>query len=180
MKTNKDLEQELVQAGASAEEASVLTKLAAQLRHVYTPPPKFIVRRRTSWEKLALAGGISAVTFLFAGGGVVAMAQASQPGSTLYPVERFSEKVAERLHPSFTNRVMMRRANEIDQLVSSNGSEDTVLDEVHEYNAAFAKARLDQATRDYCADHLSHAASLASGGEQAAIQEALKHLGYKG
>lgn len=179
MAKDSHLQEELLAAGASAEEVRELAGLAARLGRLSAPEP-FLPTLHAGWSwphaiGLAAASGMA---FFVIGGAMVAAAQTSQPGSALYPVKRASENVMMTMNPDYADSVMMHRADEIDVLAAAHSSQDMVMEQVSSYKEMAPKTHPDPATRDYCAEHLKHAASLTSGSEQRAIQDAMRGL-YK-
>lgn len=177
MAKRPNLHDELVTAGASAEEASELTRVARALRHLPTPEPFLpALRSGWSWPRVTGLAAAAAAAFFMIGGGMVSMAQTSRPGTALYPVKRASDQVIVNLDPAYAGHVMMQQAEDIDILAQAHGSADVVMNEVADYQQMAPRAKLDSATRGFCMWHLGHAARLTSGGEQRAIQSAMQPL----
>jgi hypothetical protein len=123
---------------------------------------------------LAAAGGLLAGLIL------VALAQTSFPGSRLYPLKRASETVALRAQPDYRGVLMMRRAQEVRELVSRKGSQHLVVTTLHDYvaDATAYKAQTSQnyAAFSYCQANLQQAETQAGGQERQAIAATLASL----
>lgn len=177
MAKRPNLHDELVTAGASSEEARELSRLARALRHLPTPEPFLpALRSGWSWPRVAGLAAAAAAAFFMIGGGMVAMAQTSRPGTALFPVKRASDRVIVNMDPAYAGHVMMQQAEDIDTLSQTHGSANVVMSEVADYQQMAPRSKLDSATRGFCMWHLSHAASLTSGGEHRAIQSAMQEL----
>lgn len=180
MAKKPSLQEELMEAGAAPEEAGELAKLAGNLGKLPAPRPLLpILRTGWGWPGVAGLTVATAAGCLIIGGAIMAAAQTSRPGAALYPVKRLSERMMVDMDPGYADMVMMQRADEIDSLASSHGSMDMVINEVQDYEQILDHAQVDEATRDYCALHLQHAASQTSGNEQQIIQTAVHRLSYE-
>jgi len=189
MDKQPNLEQELMLGGATAAEARELATLARrmpamrQLPVVQTPTNlrlgrrsarrRWWVRHTSHWALLAgvMSAGVTAVAV------VVVMAQMAIPGEALYSVKRASETVAVRLQPKFHDELMMRRADEVNQLVSRGSSPQTVSATLASYDQAVAHDPAGSyAARDYCAGMLKTAAAQADPATRAQIMQSLSLL----
>jgi len=182
--SSSKLKQELRDAGAAPGDATKLSQFATGLTRLQTGTPKLSdgIRwrpRRRVWSVLpavALAGAGG----LLAGLLLVALAQTSFPGSLLYPVKRASEAVALQTQPDYRGVLMMRRAQEVRELVSRNGSSDLVATTLHDYatDAIAYKAQTGQnyAAFRYCQANLQQAESQARGKERQQIAGTLAAL----
>lgn len=180
--TNTPLHQELEAAGAKPKDATQLTQLATGLTRLkaagpqlVTPKPSHRIWRWPVWPSVATAlGGV------VAGVVVVSLAQTSLPGNWLYPVKRASEAVAIQIQPDYRGVVMMRRAQEVRELVGQNGSPELVATTLHDYSteAIAYKAQTSQnyAAFRYCQSNLQQAAGQAQGSERQAITATLASL----
>ena len=178
---NSDLNQELQAAGAKPEDAAQLVALATGITRLKTTGPQLAPSRSSRqshfqwWPLLpAAAGG------LFAGLILVALAQTSFPGSWLYPVKRASETVALQTQPAYRGVVMMRRAQEVRELVTTNANPSLVTSTLHDY-ATDAVAYQAQSTENYaafryCQSNLQQAESQARGSERQEIAATLASL----
>ncbi|HUD11039.1 MAG TPA: hypothetical protein VMS08_01400, partial [Candidatus Saccharimonadia bacterium] len=126
----KQLEAELQQSGASAREAKELSKIARSLHHLssqepqlshetYSTIPKQPIRFRT---RRAFAIGLVAAGSITMGLAIASIAQTTLPGTFLYPVKQLTENVAVSIQPSYRGTLMMRRAEEVKQLVALHQS----------------------------------------------------------
>jgi hypothetical protein len=98
----------------------------------------------------------------------------------LYPLKRTSEAVALQAQPDFRGVLMMRRAQEVRELVGHNGSPDLVASTLHDYasDAVAYKAQTTQnyAAFRYCQANLQQAESQASGQERQQIASTLADI----
>lgn len=183
------LEQELREGGAGVAEARELAQLAArlpelrQLPLVATPPGlkvgRRFARRRQAWARsrwaLALAGTAAAAVLVT--GGVIAAAQSAIPGEALYPVKLETERVAVRFAPGMHDEIMMRRADEVNELVVHNARPAQVDATLAAYErAVVSDGSGSYAARDYCAGMLKTAAGQADPATRAKIMSSLSRL----
>lgn len=125
------LRSQLKADGATPKELEALAALAKTLPTVaprgLSPEAKrqiaeeIGITRVARVPKLVLSGvgGFAAIV-------VVVMSQSSLPGSPLYPVKRSSEKVREVVQPSYTNDVVEKRKEEIEELKTKSADEDRI------------------------------------------------------
>jgi hypothetical protein len=176
------LKQELQAAGAAPEDAARLTRLAAGLGRLKAQGPQLAVGHRPPqtgdrWWPALPTVGLAAAGGLLTGLVLVALAQTSFPGSWLYPVKRASEAVAVQAQPDYRAVLMMRRAQEVRELVAHNGSPRLVATTLHDYTVE-ATAYQAQSGRNYgafryCQTNLQQAETQAGGQERQAIAATL-------
>lgn len=185
-KFNNQLEKELLQAGASRTEAESLVALGGQLRAL-APEKQPTVRY---WEaggaylRRLLPSVVSGLACLLLGISLVIFAQASVPGQVLYGVKRASERAVTVIHPGYRENIMLRRAREVDALVTKNAPQQQVLASLTSYTAAahdylrHDSDNPDSQTpiRSYCKETLQLAAAKTSGAERTAITEVVALL----
>ena len=183
------LERELRAGGAGPDEARELARLAEklpglrQLPLVATPPGLAVGRRfarrrlglQRSRRTLALAATAAAAVLVT--GGLIAAAQSALPGTALYPVKRGTEQVAERFAPGMHDEVMMRRADEVNELVARHGRTAMIDATLASYEqAVVSDPNGSYAARDYCAGMLKSAAKQADPATRAKIMASLSRL----
>lgn len=177
MKKNKELQSELRLAGASDKEARELTQLASRLKKLQSPRTESAPqRKRSAWARLLPTTGVAVVALLL-GMSSVTLAQSSLPGSLLYPVKRLSENAAVTVDPSYRATLMMRRANEVEQLIGKRASTKQVLTMLGAYNVqASAYKSKNYAAFAYCKSNLQLAMADANSTEKQAITITLNSL----
>lgn len=169
------LRRELMDSGASVAEARELAQLAGRLHQLRAEPTA--TRSKPLWLRLAPASA-AAVVALVAGMSLTAFAQSSLPGSWLYPVKRISENTAVAVHPQYRATLMMRRADEVRQLVAKGSSGGRVEATLADYQqVAKAYKGTNYPAFEYCKTNLQQAEQGATAAEKQAIAGVLKTLG---
>ena len=183
------LEEELISAGATAAEAENLARLARRLPATRQLPlmqapaslleGKRIARRRglvRISSRVAMLVGSMATAAIVAAVVVVA-AQGAMPGDALYSTKRASEAVALRIDPGFHDQMMMRRADEINQLVASGSNNNLIAATLASYDQSVTHdPAASYAARDYCAGMLEHAAAHANPAMRSQILQSVAML----
>jgi len=172
------LRRELLGAGASAAEADELAGLAQRLSALGTVPERRPERRKAAARFGLLPAASVAVVALLVGMAVVAFAQASLPGSWLYPVKRVSENAVVAADPGYRATLMMRRADEVRQLVADDAKPGAVSATLGTYRAeAVAYKAENYPAFAYCRSNLQQAEKHAGAQEKQQIAAVLKTLG---
>jgi hypothetical protein len=170
----RSLSRELLQAGARDSETNRLVEVADQLRNLKKPGP--VYSRANPGRRLA-AFGVTAVFGILIGAGLVAYAQTSLPGSWLYSSKRLSEKVAVAFDPNYRATLMMRRSQEVKDLVGQKANQHVVLATLADYKTeATAYKSSNYAAFEYCKNNLEQAATVAPDPERTAIDGTLSSL----
>jgi hypothetical protein len=119
----------------------------------------------------------AAVVFLLIGMTSVASAQTSLPGNWLYPVKRLSENTAVKFNPNYRATLMMRRADEVKQLIGAQADSKQVIATLAAYDvqAASYKSKNYPAFA-YCKSNLEQAAAQANPVEKQHIATTLASL----
>ena len=170
----RTLHKELRQAGASLQEVTELSQLARQLPELNGLPAK---PKRSWWTRFKPVPIAAAIGGLVVGAVLIAVAQGSMPGSALYPVKRLSEQAAVAADPSYRATLMMRRSQEVKQLVNRRAGQGRVLATLANYRRAAAAYKTDNyAAFEYCKTNLAQAAAAAPPAERAAIDSTLHSL----
>lgn len=175
------LEKELRAAGANGKEAAQLSAIAGML-------PQLKTYKHIKDESLADWGGQHWILKLVTGSvlslalGVILIlaAQPVLPTSWLYPVQKFSDSVAIDVHPQYRATVMMKRAQQVNALVTVHADYGKVMTTLADYTD---QARVyetmphaNYAAFEFCKTNLKQAASLASPPVKQAIQISLQSL----
>jgi hypothetical protein len=135
-------------------------------------------KRPGGWRKL-IPIGLTSISGLALGMALVILAQTVSPGSWLYPVQKLSDSVAMSVDPSYRGTVMMKRAQEVKQLIASHASSNLVLATLADYQAeaaAYKSVPANYAVYEYCKSNLRQAAANAPSPEHQAIDNALLSL----
>lgn len=169
------LRRELRLAGADASEIDELTSVAMRLR-LLKPAAK---TRGKVWPG-ALKPALMASSGLLLGVIVVMLAQSAAPTSWLYPVQKLSDAVAVKAHPGYRGTVMMRRAQQVNELVADHASPKVIMSTLDSYDAEAAGYKAmsgaDYAAFDYCKTNLQQAAAAAPHSVRSAIDTSLESL----
>jgi len=169
------LRQELLGSGATIAEANELLQVAGKLRTLKAAPMAAI--RKPLWLRLLPTAAVAAIVLLI-GTSTMAFAQSSLPGSWLYPVKRLSENTAVAVDPGYRATLMMRRADEVRQLIAADASFDTVNATLAQYKVeAAAYKTANYSAFEYCKTNLQQAERSASPSEKQMIAGVLKGLG---
>lgn len=178
------LEQELRRAGATEIEADELTSLAARLRQlddIISPiASESTPSKRSAWRNILFPGsttlaGVALGMFL------VIIAQSVLPSSLLFPVQRLSDNVAITIRPDYRGLVMMRRAQQVKQLLAQHAATPVVMATLADYRQQAKAYRLTAASYpafEYCRHNLEQAAAIAPAQVRQAINSTLLTLDH--
>lgn len=173
---HQTLRQELHQAGAKSSEMDELVSVADQLRLLKTAPASSKSRR---WIK-PLRPALIALPVLALSLIIIMLAQSAMPTSWLYPVQKMSDAVAVKIHPEYRATVMMRRADQVNELVNSHASRQLILSTLDSYQAEAADYKTlphtSYAAFEYCETTLKQAAAAAPTDVRQAITNSLDSL----
>jgi hypothetical protein len=171
--TDRQLRKELRQAGAETPEIDGLVSMAGSLRLLKEP-----AAGRT-WLGV-LKPALVASSALVVGVMIVMLAQSAAPTSWLYPVQKLSDSVAIKAHPQYRATVMMRRAQQVNQLIASHASTRTILSTLDSYDSEASHYKslpgASYATFDYCKANLEQAKTAAPASVRQAITNSLDSL----
>lgn len=166
------LKRELSQAGAKASEVDSLASIAGSLRLLKSRPKLKV------WHILKPA--VLATSSLALGALIVMLSQSVTPASWLYPVQKLSDAAAIEVHPGYRATVMMRRAQQVNQLVAGRASSGVILSTLDSYETEAkdykSTPRSDYAAFDYCKANLRQAADSAPPDVRQAISDSLQEL----
>jgi len=176
MSNKRKLSTELRQAGAKPAETAGLVEVADQLNGLKSGGPAYSPansRHRYNWVGL----GVAAITGILLGSFLVAYSQTSLPGSWLYPAKRLSEKVAVAVDPNYRATLMMRRSQEVEELVGRHAGQPVILATLADYRIEAAAYKSgNYAAFEFCKNNLQQAANNATSAERAAINDTLSSL----
>lgn len=174
----KTLERELQSAGASAAEARDLAALASRLKRLPSPAARNNAPSRRAW-KFGFYAGSFASAGLAMGMALIVYAQAALPGSWPYVVQKTTDTAVVHVQPQYRATVMMKRADQVRQLIARHAAKQTVVSALADYQTAaesYKTMRTNYAAFEYCEATLRHAAANAPTAERAAIEKSLKAL----
>ncbi|HEX4774881.1 MAG TPA: hypothetical protein VH234_05170 [Candidatus Saccharimonadales bacterium] len=180
---SNNLRQELKLAGATDSEIKGLLPLATNLKQLKNSSgslSKYQSRRQyqSRWKKL-LPIGITSITGLALGMALVISSQTVLPGSMLYPVQKLSDNLSMSVDPDFRGTVMMKRAQEVKQLIAEHANSNLVLATLADYQteaSAYKSAPANYAVFEYCKTNLQQAANMAPSSEREVINNTLISL----
>lgn len=172
MKDN--LHQQLISAGAKDTEIDDLLAVAAGLKTV----PAKQHRRSNPWLGFGPLS-LTALAGIVIGMALVIFSQTVLPGSRFYAVQKLSDNLAISIGPGYRGTIMMKRAQQVKQLVASRASSSVVLAALNDYQAeaaAYKSVPANYSVFEYCRANLQQAASSAPVAERTAINRTLDSL----
>jgi len=175
------LAQELQIAGASDTEVRDLLPIASRLTQLQHPRSAAEMNRAGSnhWLRI-LKPAAYTLSGLALGILLIVMSQTVSPTSVLFPVQKLSDDVAVHADPNYRAIVMMKRAQQVNQLVRGHASAAQVLAVLNDYTseASIYKSspHADYAAFEFCETNLHQAASAASPAVRKAIFASLRTL----
>lgn len=158
------LRKELRQVGADGAEVDALLAIATGMRLLRQDQVAPAQRDRTSspLQRISKPAAFAA-SGLVLGMLLVILSQSALPTSVLYPVQRLSDSIAINAYPQYRAAVMMRRAQQVNQLVAERASSPQVLAALADYRleASVYKAmpHANYAAFEFCKTNLEQAAS---------------------
>jgi len=175
------LRKELRASGATAQEAGQLSRLAHDLRLLRQEGQDAndknllpLTLRRLIVPSLYIVLGV--ITGVF----VLSSAQAALPNSWLFPVQKFSDNLTVRLYPQYRETIMMKRADQVNELVARRASDRATLDALADYTEIAAEYKsaphANYAAFRYCKSRLMQAANGANPEVGRAIRGSLESL----
>src|SRR3989344_2334034 len=132
-----------------------------------------------AWPRLFAPAVAFVLILLVLGAGSVVFAQKSLPGDVLYPVKRLSENVAISLNPALEQEIVVRRSQEVKDLVEKKEDPELVKNTLEDFsedsqkakNKGHANGNLEEGVRN-----LEDARERSSEDERRQIDETLKKL----
>jgi hypothetical protein len=178
-----NLRDELVLAGATDSEIEDLLPLANKLKQLKNSDD--LVPRATPHSqlqnrwKMLVPIGLTTFTGLAFGMALVILSQTVLPGSLLYPVQKLSDNVSMAVDPEYKETVMMKRVQQVKQLINQHASSSLVLATLADYRSeasAYKSDAANYAVFEYCKTSLRQAAATAPSSERQAIDNTLQSL----
>jgi ABC-type lipoprotein release transport system permease subunit len=178
-----NLQEELKSAGASVSEISEFIGIASNLKQLKKPNNSLTklvgFRQRQHGWRTSISIGLTSLGGIALGMAIIIFSQTVLPGSRLYFVQKLSDKVAVTLDSGYRGTVMMKRAQEVKQLVAVHASPNIVLATLAEYRieaSTYKSASNNYAVFEYCKSNLQQATIMATNPERQAINNALSSL----
>lgn len=172
------LRKELRAVGANPNEVHELAFIASRL-HSLKDSRALGARHSARWTKLLKPAAFS-LGGLISGMLLMVASQSVLPGSVLYPLQELTDSVAVNIHPAYRANAMMKRAQQVNELVANGADSNQVLTALDAYKqeAAAYKAmpRADYAAFAFCKANLEQAARVAAPSVRQAIQNSLHSL----
>lgn len=175
------LRTELQAAGASAAEIKKLLPIASavSLLKNSNAPKADSDKKSNRWlEILKPATFVS--SGLVAGMLLVIISQAALPTSWLYPVQKASDNVAVNIQPQYRAAVMMKRAQQVNELTADHAAAQAVLATLADYTKEArtykSMSGANYAAFEYCETNLRQAAVAAPPKVRQAIAASLQSL----
>jgi hypothetical protein len=181
MNNMKQLRSELHQVGADNTEVEMLLPIASSLGRLKRGHAQSRAKRRGAqlWPqfmKLAASGTLVLALGMF----VIISSQIASPNSWLYPLQKVSDSVAISLHPQYRATIMMKRAQQVNQLVADHADSKLVLSTLADYtseaSAYKATPHANYAAFEFCRDNLQRAAAGAPPDIRRAITSSLQAI----
>ena len=176
----KQLGRELAAVGANSAELKKLLPIAARLGALkYNSQPYIGGRRKLVWARVLIPAAYTSLG-LAAGMLLLIAAQVATPASWLFPVQRASDGIAMDMHPQYRAVVMMKRARQVNQLVSDHADTQQVLMTLADYTRVAdvykSMPHANYAAFEYCELNLREASVSATPNVQRAITASLQSL----
>jgi hypothetical protein len=177
----QQLHKELLAAGASATEVKELLTIASNLSLLKTSEAVVAKDNAKSIRWLRIIKPVAyTASGLVLGMFFVIVSQAALPNSTLYAVQKFSDSIAIDIHPQYRANVMMKRAQQVNELVARHADSKQVLATLADYTkeASIYKStpHTNYAAFEYCKTNLQQAATAAPTDIRQAISSSLQAL----
>ena len=192
MMRNDDLTKELKIRGLSQAQADELGEVAGSLRQIGRVPrseevkEQFLVKllgtRKKElfvWPRLFAPTIAFVLILLVLASGSVALAQKSLPGDVLYPIKRLSENIAVSLKPSLEQGIVVRRSQEVKDLVEQKEDPELVKNTLDDFSEDSQKAKSEGRANGNLEEgvrNLENARERSSDDERKQIDETLKKL----
>lgn len=172
------LRKELQAAGATPAEADELLPIAADLRRLRP------ARQRAQVFPIPWQRFVRPALFVLSGAvlgmAIIAWSQSALPTSWLYPVQKLSDAAAVAIHPQYRASVMMKRAEQVNELVAQHADSRAILATLADYSSEAAAYQStspgNYAAFEYCKTNLTQAATSASPSVRQAILGQLQQL----
>ncbi len=172
-----NLSKELRSAGATDSEINELVVVVSKLKQL-KKTPQSSSKTFISFRKL-LPVGVASLTGLVVGTALIIVSQTVLPGNGLYPIQKLSDNLIISVNADYRGTVMMKRAQQVKQLIMRHASSKLVLATLADYQteaAAYHSGTANYAEFEYCKDNLQQASRLAPPSEQQAINNVVQSL----
>ena len=189
---NDDLIKELKIRGlfqAEAEELGGIAKNIGQIGGISRSEKvkeQFLVKllgnrkkKSFAWPRLFVPSVAFVLILIVLGASSVVFAQKSLPGDFLYPVKRLSENVAVSLKPELEQEIVVRRSEEVKDLVEKKEDPELVKNTLEDFSRDSKKAKSKGHSNGKLEEgvkNLKEAKVKSSDDEKKEIEEALKKL----
>jgi hypothetical protein len=171
------LQKELREVGAEAIEIDELVLVATRLELLRMTSKR---RKARTYVRRVFNPVLFGVSGFAVGIFLVVASQAALPTNPLYSVQKFSDSVVVRLYPQYKVDVMMKLAQQVNELVSSHADSKVVLATLADYmeKASVYKSapHSNYAALEYCKTSLQQASSAASPVIRRAIATGIQSL----
>ncbi len=181
-KQKSTLRHELRSVGATDTEIGGLLEIANNLGRLKNGSAHAL-RQWCTWRYTTLKALFLFVTPSLSGLAVgmtlIVLAQSVLPGNTLYPLQEMADTVSIDVDHSRRGAVMMKRAEQVRQLVSEHAQPNLVLATLANYRteaSAYKHTASNYAAFEYCKRNLQEAAAIAPPPERRAIATTLASL----
>jgi len=181
-KQKNTLKNELKIAGATKDELGSLVNIASRLDNLKSVDKQVTSRQdkhQSKRFKAVFAIGLPAVTGLVIGMLLIIFSQTVLPGNLMYPVQKMSDILAISMDSSYRGTIMMKRDDQVKQLVDNNASSSKVLATLADYKKQAESYKSISSNYDafeYCKNSLELAAKNAPSPERQAINNTLRSL----
>lgn len=176
----RQLKKELKAAGASQADLQQLLPIASSLSLLKNNKQQKSQHAKQGLHSFKFAKPLGFIASgLVIGMVLVMVSQTVLPGSTLYPVQKLSDSVAMSANPDYRGVVMMKRAQEVKQLIAEHANSNVVLATLADYQneaSVYKSAPANYAAFEYCKTNLQQAAAMAPSAERRAINFTLSSL----
>lgn len=181
-KQKSKLQHELRSVGATYEEIGRLVNIASSLGRLKSEHRQSL-QPRHEWQhsklKTLCMFAVSSLSSLAIGMMLIIFSQAVLPGNILYPLQRVSDTVSASVDHSYGGTVMMKRAEQVRQLISEHAPPGLVLTTLADYEieaSAYKHTASNYAAFEYCKNSLQEASTMALPAEKQAINTTLRSL----
>lgn len=179
--STRQLQKELRHTGASPAELEQLVPIASELGLLKTSRTAHTSDHVTAspWPRMVtpaafITSGLALGMFL------IVMAQAALPTSRLYAVQKFSDSIVVSFQPQYRANIMMKRAQQVNELVGRHADAKQVLTTLADYTKEASiytsSAHTNYTALEYCKANLQEAATAATPKVRQAISSSLRAL----
>jgi hypothetical protein len=181
-KQKNTLKDELKMAGATKSELDVLVNIAGRFDNLKGVSNQTTAKEedsKTGRFKPVFAIGLPAVFGLVLGMFLIVSSQTVLPGNVLYPIQKASDSLAVSMDSSYRGTIMMKRADQVKQLVNNHADSSKVISTLADYKQqaeSYKSVSSNYDAFEYCKNSLEQAAKAAPTHERDAINNTLQSL----